>query len=135
MDAIVEFFHSRYRKVFGKAAKRHVPVALALDFALDITGELVSNPDLFIASEKQTIAELNRELLAALEMNLGKMLNGLGHEFVATRAADGGIDWIIKDADTGNQHAVKVGPEVFKSASEGGDTRRLVTAPDRDFLR
>ena len=85
LDVIKEFFQKRYRAVFGKASKRHVPVSLAIDFALDLTGELVSNPDLFIASEKATIAELNGQLMGALELNLGKILNGLGHEFVSTR--------------------------------------------------
>ena len=133
LDAIMDFFQARYRAVFGKESKRHVPVALAIDFALDLTGELITNPDLFVASETQTVSEMNKELLSALESNLATILTGLGFEFVATRTADGGIDWIIKDKSTGEQSAVSVGPELFKSARDGGELRRNFASPDRDF--
>ena len=31
--------------------------SLAIDFALDLTGELITNPDLFVASETQTVSD------------------------------------------------------------------------------
>ena len=134
LDAIMDFFQARYRAVFGKQSKRHVPVALALDFALDVTGELVTNPDLFIASESGTLAHLNKQLMDAIESNTTKILEGVGVNFEVTRTEDGGIYWNAERVGGGGQRAaIRVGPEVFKSARDGGELRRKFASPERDF--
>lgn len=133
LDAIMAFFQARYRSVFGKASKRPVPVALAVDFALDVTGELITNPDLFIASESGTLANLNETLTAEVQKQVMTILKQIDVPCQTERTPDGGFDITVYRQDGQPSHLVKVSPEVFKSAKDGGDTRRKSTAPDRDF--
>ena len=74
LDTIMEFFQARYRKVFGKESKRHVPVALAIDFAVDLTADLISNPDLFVASESRTLADLSETVTAEVQKQVVNIL-------------------------------------------------------------
>ena len=134
LDVIMEFFQARYRKVFGKESKRHVPVALAIDFAVDLTADLISNPDLYVASESGTLANLNETLTAEVQKQVVNILKQIGVPCQTERTPDGGFDITVYKEDGQPSHLVKMSPEVFKSASDGGDKRQQFTAPDRDML-
>ena len=133
LDLIIQWFHARYKAVFGRKATRKVPVALALDFAVDLAADLIANPDLFIASESVTLANMSEVLTVEVQKKMAMILKGLDIPFDSVRTPDGGCDWTVYRPDGQPSALVKMGPEVFKSAKDGGDTRRKSTAPDRDM--
>ena len=133
LDTIMEFFQARYRKVFGKESKRHVPVALAIDFAVDLTADLISNPDLFVASESRTLADLSETVTAEVQKQVVNILRQIDVPCQTERTPDGGFDITVYKEEGKPSHLVKMSPEVFKSARDGGDKRKQFTAPDRDM--
>ena len=115
LDVIMEFFQARYRKVFGKESKRHVPVALAIDFAVDLTADLISNPDLYVASESGTLANLNETLTAEVQKQVVNILKQIGVPCQTERTPDGGFDITVYKEDGQPSHLVKMSPEVLRA--------------------
>ena len=129
-----EWFRMKRQRLTGIESDELPPASLVINHAIKTLHAISTDPDVRVTNVPGTLRNMDAILISALEQEVGKILTGLGIKFEVSRAADGGLDWVVYEkGDDSSGHAVRVGPEIFRRDDWQGNQDPLLVRPERDF--
>lgn len=131
---IQEWFRMKRQRLTGIESDELPPASLIINHAIKILHAIETDPDVRVTHVPGTLRNMDAILISALELQVGKILKGLGIKFEVTRAADGGLDWVVYEkGDDKPGQLVRVGPEIFRRDDWQGNDDPLLVRTERDF--